>query len=131
MTVRLAAPYPAIQTITYLPNPEFGDLESLTNSMTLKRSINGVRYTYTRAKDGRKRLQMRFVLTRTKALEFRAFLYAYHSTQISLTDHLGQVWIGYITTNPNEFENVSALLHVSAAGTTTANIQIEFEGTQQ
>jgi hypothetical protein len=131
MSVRLAAPYPAIEAVTYLPNPEFGDSEGTVNFLDLKRSINSTRYTYVRAKDGRKRLQFRFGLTRMKALELRAFIFAYHSTKISLTDHLGQVWHGYITTNPNEFESTSAIKGTPGTGSVRVNIQIEFEGTKQ
>lgn len=132
MSVRLAAPYPGIQCITHLPNPEFGDLEGQVNFLEIKRSINGQRYSYVRAKDGRKRLQMQFSLTRMKALELRAFIVAYHSSRVLLTDHLGQKWLGYIITNPNEFETTSAILHGPAGtGAARAAIQIEFEGLQQ
>jgi hypothetical protein len=131
MSVRLAAPYPGTQCISYLPNPEFGDSEGQVSFIEIKRSINSTRYTYVRAKDGRKRLQMRFTMTRMKALELRAFIYAYHSTRMSLTDHLGNLWVGYITTNPNELENVSAIFGTVGTGQTRASIQIEFEGIKQ
>jgi hypothetical protein len=68
-----------------------------------------------------------------KALEFRAFLLAYYRTKIELLDHEDQLWIGWITTNPNEFENASyfASPNPGLTGETYASIQIEFEGTKQ
>lgn len=132
MSIRFGAPYPLIETYVYLPNPEFGDSEAFTISISSKRSMDNTRYTYVKSKDGRKRLQMRFHLTRKKALEFRAFLNAYYRTCITLFDHLEQLWIGWITTNPNEFENVRAILgNSSITGDTLTDIQIEFEGTKQ
>ena len=127
MTVRLGAPYPALQTFTYLPNPEFGDLEGPRQTVEIKRTINNTRYSYVKSKDARKRLQLRFTLTRGKALELRAFIVSYYRSRVQLTDHLGQVWLGYITTNPNEFESTGRASPV----TELQNIQIEFEGIKQ
>jgi hypothetical protein len=114
-----------------LPNPEFGDTEGTVNGLEVKRSINATKYSYVRAKDGRKRLQMRFSMTQNKALELRAFLFAYGSTRMSLTDHLGHVWVCYVTTNPNELEHTTAILNAPAAGRSRASIQLEFEGLLQ
>ncbi len=129
MTVRLGAPYPAMQTFTYLPNPEFGDLEGSRQTVEQKRTINNTRYTYVKSKDLRKRLQLRFTLTRGKALELRAFIVSYYRSKIQLTDHIGQIWLGYITTSPNEFESTGRA--VGAPGNELQNIQIEFEGIKQ
>lgn len=118
-----------MQTYTYLPNPEFGDLEGSRQTVDIKRSINNTVYTYVKSKDLRKRLQLRFTLTRGKALELRAFIVSYYRSKIQLTDHLGQVWLGYITTNPNEFESTGRA--VGAPGNELQNIQIEFEGIKQ
>jgi len=132
MSVRLGGPYPTIQTYIYLPNPEFGDSEAYTMTLDRKRSMNNTLYTYVKSKDGRKRLQMRFRLTRMKMLELRAFLVAYYRTRITLLDHENQLWVGWIMTNPNEFENTSSFMNAPAlAGRTYGSIQIEFEGIKQ
>lgn len=132
MTVRFAGPHPLYETYTYMPNPEWGDSEAFTASVSFKRSMNNTRYTYVKSKDGRKKLQLRFRCTRMKALEFRAFLQAYYRTEIQLQDHEGQVWIGWITTNPNEFEAYRAVQPVTPdIGRSLMTIQIEFEGTKQ
>ena len=129
MTVRLGAPYPALQTFTYLPNPEFGDLEGARQTIDKKLTINGTRYTYVKSKDSRKRLQMMFNLTRAKALELRAFIKSYYRNRVLLTDHLGEKWVGYITTNPNEFESTGRA--IGTPGDILQNIQLEFEGIKQ
>jgi|GEM_PF-2329795 len=131
MAVRLAAPVPLISTYTFLPNPEFGDTEGFTADVVVKRSMNNTLYSYVKQKDGRKRLLMRFRLTRMKALELRAFIRAYYRTEIELLDHEGQRWLGWITTNPNEFEYATAVTGGSAGGRSLATIQIEFEGMKQ
>lgn len=119
MTVRLEA----YQTITYLPNPTFSDSENLAVSVNRKYSMNGTRYTYVKSKEERRKLIMRFDLTRAKGMELHAFLRAYYSTEILLTDHLGVVWLGYFTSNPFDLE--------TPARGEYQNIQIEFEGFTQ
>lgn len=133
MSVRFGAPYPLIEAYTYLPSPEWGDSEAFATTITRKRSIDNTQYTYVKTKDGRKKLQFRFRMTRMKMLEFRAFLQAYYRTRVTLLDHLDQLWIGWITTNPNEFENSRAIFGRNSAtiGETLADIQIEFEGIKQ
>jgi hypothetical protein len=68
-----------------------------------------------------------------KMLEFRAFLNAYYRTLVMFRDHLNQDWIGWITTNPNEFETTGAYRNVGMdiTGGAYGTIQIEFEGTKQ
>jgi len=129
MTVRFGAPYPTMQTFSYLPNPEFGDLEGGRTSPVIMRAIDNTRYTYVKAKDLRKRLQLQFTLTRAKALELRAFIVSYYRSRVQLVDHLGQKWVGYITTNPNEFETTGRA--AGAPGDELQSIQIEFEGIKQ
>ena len=133
MTVRFGGPYPLIETLISLPDPQFGDSEGYLASIDSKRSMDNTQYTYVKSKDGRKRLQLRFNLTRMKMLELRAFLNAYYRTRVTYKDHLGDEWIGWITTNPNEFETIGAYRNVGmdVVGGTYGTIQIEFEGTKQ
>jgi len=121
MTVRLQAPYPLLQTTTLLPNPEFSDSEGLLDEINSKRSMTGTLYTYVKTKGERRRLTMRFTLSRLKGLELRAFIRAYFYSKIRLTDHLDQVWVGYFTDNPFSFES----------GKEMQNIQLTFEGVEQ
>ena len=102
--LRLAAPYPTVQTVTLLPNPEFSDSEGLTAEVLQYRSMVGNLYTYVKAKNSKKRLLFRFQLNRQKALELRAFIQSYYKSKISLTDHNNVSWVVYLMNNPFEFE---------------------------
>lgn len=112
----------AFQTTTFLPNPEWDDSENLTVEVITKRSMNGILYTYAKTKNERRRLLMRFKLTRAKAFELRAFIHSYFSSEIKLVDHIGQTWIGNLMNNPFEFESVVG---------EGQEIQLEFEGIKQ
>jgi hypothetical protein len=65
---------------------------------------------------------MDFRLTRQKSLELKAFIRAYYSSDIIITDHNGVRWLAKFTSNPFEFSAVS-----TSEG---QNIHLEFEGTQ-
>lgn len=131
MTLRLGGPFPAMETYSHFPNPEFGDSEAATQSLDRKRSINNVRYTYVKRRNQRRRISFRFDLTQAKAFEMIEFIRAYHSTPIQVLDHLGQTWVGNITTNPNEVESQAKAIKNAEAMYGHANIQIEFEGIKQ
>ena len=129
----LSAPHPLLQTTTLLPNPQFSDQENLMVSVTRKTAMDGTRYTYVKRKDNRRRLKWSFRLTRNKALELRAFVFAYFASKIKITDHKGRVWIGYFTNNPFEFDTtdraapaISPMLRGE-----NVNIELEFEGIEQ
>lgn len=115
MSVRLATH----QTITYLPNPEFGDSEAILSEVQRKRALDGTLFTYVKTTPRRK-LIFQFKLTREKALELNAFFQAYHAETILLTDHNGIEWSGKFTSNPFDF---------SGDGRDEAQaVQFEFEG---
>jgi hypothetical protein len=118
-------------TITYLPNPQFGDSESQVHTVEFKKSMNNTRYTYVKSRAARRKLSLRFDLTLAKAFELMEFIRKYQSTQITLRDHLEQVWRGYITTNPNEVESQAKAIRNSTSAFGHGNIQIEFEGSIQ
>jgi len=120
MSIKLEAPYPRINTTTFLPNPLFNDSEGLTSSLSLNRTMGGNVYTYIKTST-RKKIVFNFEFTRQKGLEFRAFLRSYFSSTIRLTDHLGSIFIGKFTSNPFELTSPGNY----------QNIQIEFEGIKQ
>lgn len=117
MTVKLEA----YQTITYLPNPRFGDSESLVVSVNTKIALDSTRRTYV-TNTGRRKLILEFKLGSQKALELREFIKSYYSSNITLTDHNNIMWIGNFTVNPFDF---------IAEINEWQNIQIEFEGVKQ
>lgn len=129
---QLQAPSPGLQTTTVLPDPVFGDQESLRASVNTKRASDGTRYTYVKRKQGRK-LQWTFRLSRNKGLELRAFIQSYFASKIRVTDHAGRVWVGNLMNNPFEFDTVArsgpAIAPMPRGEQQT--ITLEFEGIEQ
>jgi hypothetical protein len=128
----LSAPYPSQQTTTILPNPQLGNSEANTGTITRKVAVDGTRYTYVRSSDRRK-FTWSFRLTRNKALELVAFIKAYHTSAVRVEDHSGRVIIGVFRTNPFEFETAlaskPAILPLRRGEQVT--ITVEFEGVIQ
>ncbi len=124
----IRAPYPALATTTQLPNPQFGDTEGILASFDMKRTMSGQKYTYVKPR-GRMKMLWSFDLARKKAQELRELYNVYNSSQVKITDHIGNTYVGYFTSNPFEFESVSR--HSARAGYSAQQIQVEFEGTLQ
>jgi hypothetical protein len=128
----MTAPYPTLQTLTVMPNPQFSDQETNLNIVSRRTAMDGTRYTYVKRRSRRK-LQWTFRLTRNKALEVRAFFMSYFASKIKITDHRDRIWIGNFTSNPFEFEAQSraypAITPMPRGE--TVSIDIEFEGEEQ
>ena len=126
------APYPAIQTTSLLPNPQFSDQEGSLATVTRKLAIDGTRYTYVKRRNRRK-LKWTFQVTRNKGLEVRAFFQSYFASKVRVTDHNGRVWLGHFTSNPFEFDTTAAARPAIAPlpRGETQMIEVEFEGVEQ
>ena len=129
---QLEAPYPAVQTISLLPNPQFSDQEGLLSTVSRKLAMDGTRYTYVKRRNRRK-LKWTFQVTRNKGLEIRAFFQSYFASKVRVTDHNGRVWLGHFTNNPFELDTPDA---ARPAITPLPRgewqiIEIEFEGVEQ
>jgi len=124
----LRAPYPSLQATVTLPSPRWGDSVGNASTLQILRAMDGTRYTYVHAKEGRKRLQWDFTLARNKALELRAFINVYYRTQIQATDSYGETWIGYLTNNP--FEYTGSGRAVDFPGNETMDVTLSFEEAQ-
>lgn len=129
---RMAAPYPTLQTLTVMPNPQFSDQETNLSTVSRGSAMDGTRYTYVKRRTRRK-LQWTFKLSRNKALEVQAFFTAYFASTIRVVDHRDRVWLGNFTSNPFEFEAQSraypAITPMPRGE--TMSIDIEFEGEEQ
>lgn len=125
----IQAPYPTIQTATYLPNPQLGDSEANVLNVDIKRAMDGTTYSYVKTRD-REKLIWSFRISQHKGMELMEFYQSYKASQIKITDHLGNIFIGYFTSNPFEFE-ASGRSVASPGLDTMVAIQIEFEGTKQ
>jgi hypothetical protein len=102
MSVLLQAPWPALETTSVLPNPQFNDIIAPKNSVVIRRAMDGTKRTYVKS-NARCKLNYTFMLSRDKALEVRAFLLSYYRAQIQLVNHLNDHWVGYLLNNPFEF----------------------------
>jgi hypothetical protein len=114
----LQAPYPALQTTSLLPNPQFGDSEAPQQSMNIRRAMDGTRRTYVKTNQLSK-LHYEFMLLRPKALEVRAFIESYYYAEILLTNHKNEVWLVHFATVPFELTDDQRI-----------TIVLEFEGTK-
>jgi len=129
---RMEAPYPSLQTLTVMPNPQFSDQETNLNTVSRNTAMDGTRYTYVRRRTRRKMLWT-FRLSRPKALEVQAFFKSYFASQIRITDHRSRTWIGHFTSNPFEFEAIgraAPAINPMPRGE-TMSVEIEFEGEEQ
>ena len=122
---KIEAPYPGYQTTVLLPSPSFGDSEEITSSLVTARAMDGTPYTYTKQRQGRKRLQYSFVIARGKGLELRAFLKAYYHTAMRVTDHDDNVWIVYLQGNPFDMQGKAKAGGFPGGETMTVNLQFE------
>jgi len=121
----LEAPYPGYQTTVLLPSPNWGNAVELTSSMSSVRAMDGTLYTYVKQKDGRKRFRFDFEISRSKALELRAFIQVYYRTAMRFRDHDANQWIAYLQNNPFEFAGSSKA--EPFPGGETMTITLEFE----
>ena len=125
MSFIMKAPYPGFKTTTLLPAPRWGDSKALTATIISMRAVDGTVYTYVKSRNNRKRFQWEFEIARNKALELREFINSYQGKLIQVTDHDGDVWVGYLRNNP--FELSGAGRAKDFPGGETMTIQLEFE----
>jgi len=125
MSFLLQAPYPALVSTTLLPSPIWGDSKAIKGVVTSMRSIDGTLYTYVKTKGSKKKFQWDFKLARNKALELRSFIEAYFGKAIRITDHDGDIWVGYLINNPFEFTTQGSAF--DWPGDEMMNIRLEFE----
>lgn len=130
MAFMLQAPYPTLQTTSYLPSPLLGDSIASSGTLEFKRAMDGTKYSYVKSRNSRRKFVWTFSISHHKALELRAFFDSYNSSQIKITDHLGKVYLGYFTTNPFELEAVRRSV-ASPGNYTQHQVQITFEGFAQ
>lgn len=103
--ILLQGPYPAIETTTALPNPQFSDTEDRRISVEVRRSLNGTKRSYVKT-NLRVALDYDFTLRRGKALELREFILKYYAEKILLTNHKNEKWLVNMTMNPFEFSAI-------------------------
>lgn len=120
----LEAPYPGIETTTFLPLPSFMDTENLLSIVEIEASMAGELYSYIRESDKRQ-WTFRFELSRAKALELYEFLEAYSGVEIRIRGWKGKIIHATILSNPIPFTYISRM-----HPTGLVDIPIEFEGVE-
>ena len=99
----LQAPYPPVSTTTILPNPKWGDSTALKATLVTLRATDGTLYTYIKNREGKKKYRWDFEIARHKAVELELFINSYFRDMLKITDHNGNIIIGYLKNNPFEF----------------------------
>lgn len=84
-----------------LPNPELNDGEGLVAAVSIKRTITGMTYSYVK-KSANRKLKYKFLINQRKAYELRQFLLDFLGERISHTNWKGEMWSGYLLTDPAE-----------------------------
>jgi len=115
----------AIDCICVLPNPQWGDVQHLDASVLIKRSMNGVRYTYVQRKEQRQTFIYNMVVLRLKALEFLDFVRTYGGEEIIVVDHKGREIKGYITTNPNTLTMTNRSIAAGSVEQVSFNFEVQ------
>lgn len=121
----LSAPYPGPQVTLLMPSPNWGDSIAPTSSVQTMRMMDGTRYTYATSRDGRKRRQWDFRISRAKALELQAFYKVYHRIKVSVKDHDNEIYIGYFSINPLEFTGSGRAVGWPDGETMDVSIELE------
>jgi len=99
----IKAPYPSFQVTALLPSPQWGDSMAATGTMQSMHMMDGTRFTYVTSRNGRKRYQWDFTISRAKALELQSFYNAYYGAQVQVITHDDDTLNGYLINNPFEF----------------------------
>lgn len=101
----LQAPHSLIQTTILLPNPSFGDPQSLKDALVSKTARSGITRTHIKTTD-RRLLSYTFNLTREKAEELKQFIISYAGEEIRIT-WKGEVWKALLSNDVIDFTPVS------------------------
>lgn len=102
----LAAPYHGPITIMQLPNPEWGNTESLDVEINHQLTMDGEQYTYVKSgeESGTRVINLQWnSLTREKQVELSYFLSAYSQHYIKLTDWNDDIWKVRLISEPISF----------------------------
>jgi len=89
-----------------LPNPEYSDSEGNVAAVSIKRTITGQTYSYVK-KSANRKLKYKFTINQRKAYELRRFLLDFLGDRINMTNWKGEMWTGFLLTDPAEIISTS------------------------
>lgn len=124
----LMAPYPQFSVTTLLPSPNFGDSSLIRSSLKTMRATDGTLYTYVISRDRLKKFKWDFTLSLNKSKELSDFIDTYFASKIKITDHEGNVHVGYLKNNPVDFVGKSRAF--GWPGEELVSLTLELEETQ-
>jgi hypothetical protein len=118
------------QVAIVLPNPEFADSEAEVGEAFIKRT-RSLKLRYRRKKDGRRKTQYEFRVTRRKGEEFYQFYRLFGGKELEILDHKDQKWFGWISVNPVDLETIGAALDAPPGSFSMMGFQLEIEAFKQ
>jgi len=89
--IQFIATFSNPETVVILPNPEFGNTNSLMSSVIAKQAIDGTLYAYKKTKEHQK-LEWTIIMTPLKAEELKAAIDYYMGQYIKIVDMDNKVW---------------------------------------
>lgn len=96
---RIRVPASAPEYVSLLPNPELGNTQAPTSTVTIMRGLSGEVYSYVR-RNSERNFTYDFVLTRMKAIELYEIYRDYAGVRWDILDHNGRHIVGYVKTSP-------------------------------
>lgn len=127
----ISGPVISPRVLIALPDPLFGDSEGPLNEMSIQQTVDNTAYTYANPKDGRRKIQFQFALSRQKAQEVEDFYKAYLAENLEITDEQGTVWHGYFSIAPFDRESIAARYANGSPDGEMSNTTLEFEAKEQ
>jgi hypothetical protein len=82
-----------------LPAPKFDDSRANVAGITIRRTMDGGKYSFVKSSD-RQKLVWTFKISQAKAIELRDWITQSLSEELRITDWLGRVWVARMTINP-------------------------------
>lgn len=129
----IKTPHPTYTTVLILPNPQFGDGETVVRDINIQRSMDGTPYSYLKT-SSQVRLTYSLILTRMKSLELLEFLESFAGETWRLTDHKNDTYVGDLVTNNLQLQNFRRAVYSDGSVYSSleqVSINIEFEGIKQ
>lgn len=121
------APHPMTDIVTIMPSAELGDLEQQRHQVQLKRMTDGTHKTHIIINDGRLYSWL-FIVTRMKALEFKALYQLYAGEPWKVITHDDTEIVGTVHVNPLNLEQIGR--GVVADSHEQVLLKLDFEATE-
>lgn len=126
MSVTFQYPYTAPTLTLTLRNPELGDSEAVDIKTKYNISMNGDIHTIRHTPKNR-RLNLTFHdIVKANVESFITFISTSAGSEVRYTDHMANVWRGYILTNPLDYTTERKIVRGTCIETYIVNI--EFQG---